>query len=229
MLKSNCVFLVCLLVSVSGHVAVAQSTDTLPDIVPLHRTVHPTKNQSGILSKIGTAMLSATTKKAISSPAEKTRWGVSLGRLIPLAIKSILVLAVLCVAFLYFFFARDNGKDRFLTDTRLSTMDKEVQRACRYLEEHYADPQLTVESACSALITGPAFLQALYERELGMSVEEFLSQVRINRARQVLEKNRAVTIEDLAHQVGYSTVERFCNDFERINTSPLEQYRASLS
>jgi len=116
---------------------------------------------------------------------------------------------------------------RFLTTTRLSIMDKEVQQVCRYIEKHFADPGMTPASVCESLETGLAFIQALFERELGMTVEDFIGQVRINRARTLLEEDPDISASDLASQTGLPDAASFCTLFNRVATVTLECYRTA--
>ncbi len=138
----------------------------------------------------------------------------------------ILIVSIAVILFTIMFFRRGEDERRFMTTTRLSVMDKEVQRACKYMERYFDDPNLDLESLCRSLVTGPAFMEALFQREMGMKVEEFLSHVRMNRARKILKKEPAVTVDDLSRSVGISDSQDFENDFRRLVGVSLEEYRS---
>ena len=142
-------------------------------------------------------------------------------------LKYFIVLVVSFGILLYtiLFYRRRKDNERFLTSTRLSIMDREVQLACKYMEENFHDSDLTVESMCEVLITGPAFLEALFEKELGMSVSEFLSQVRINRAKSILNKNPEIETDEIALDVGFTDKNLFLQKFQEITGVTLEEYR----
>lgn len=114
---------------------------------------------------------------------------------------------------LYLSLRKKIESSRFLTSTRLSLMDKEVQIACKYMENNYYDTDLTADKLCEELVTGTAFLEALFIKELGMSIEDFLKQVRINRSRKMLEKNPQMPLYEVAEKCGYSDNELFEKDF----------------
>ncbi len=116
---------------------------------------------------------------------------------------------------------------RFMTTTRLSVMDKEVQKACRFIESNFDDPELTVDKLCNALVTGNAFLTALFERELGMSVEDFIFQVRVNRAKIMLKKDNSAEIDVVAMKTGFTDVNQFKITFEKLCGVSFEDYRKS--
>lgn len=145
--------------------------------------------------------------------------------------KHFLLLIISCgvILFTILFYRKKVDSKRFMTSTRLSVMDREVQLACKFMEINYADPELSVESICKALVTGTAFLEALFDRELGMSVTEFLTQVRINRAKQLIKKKPELDEEELLTQIGFSDRAVFIQKFKEITDITFEEYCASLS
>ncbi len=141
----------------------------------------------------------------------------------------ILIVSFAVILFTIMFFRRREDERRFMTTTRLSVMDKEVQRACKHMERYFDDPNLNLESLCRSLVTGPAFMEALFQREMGMRVEEFLSHVRMNRARKTLNKEPAVTVDELSRSVGISDPQEFENVFRRLAGVSLDEYRSRTS
>lgn len=125
------------------------------------------------------------------------------------------------------FYLRKRRQERFMTNTRLSLMDKEVQKVCRHVETNYADPELSLDSICRDLMTGEAFLEALFEKELGMTVPEFIDQVRVNRAKIMIEKEPDVSPEDLAGAVGFKDPTELHRVFQRLTDTTLQEYRAA--
>jgi YesN/AraC family two-component response regulator len=119
---------------------------------------------------------------------------------------------------------------RFMTTTRLSVMDKEVQRACRFIESSFDDVTLSVDKLCTELVTGKAFLTALFERELGMTVEDFIMQVRINRAKIFFKKDHSSDSSAIALKAGFSDIEQFKKTFEKLSGVSVDDYKkASLT
>ena len=141
--------------------------------------------------------------------------------------KYFIVLVISCGIVLYtiLFYRRRKDNERFLTATRLSIMDREVKLACKYMEDNFHDSDLTIESMCEVLVTGPAFLEALFEKELGMSVSEFLSQVRINRAKSILNKRPDIEADEIALDIGFTDKNLFLQKFKEITGVTLEEYR----
>jgi AraC-like DNA-binding protein len=139
----------------------------------------------------------------------------------------ILILSIIIIGAWLQFTLKKANQPAFVTTTRLSIMDKEVQTACRYIEKNFKNTQLSLETVCEALVTGKAFLNALFKQELGLSVEDFIIQVRINRARMLIEKNTSVDAQTAASETGFEDVSAFAESFHSIVGAPFEQYRDS--
>jgi len=119
-------------------------------------------------------------------------------------------------------------KKRFLTTTRLSIMDKEVQKTCRYIEKNFADPQLSLSTICTDLVTGEAFLEALFENELGMSVAGFIDQVRVNRCKIILSKEPQLSSLELFGMLGFPSQKQFESTFLSIAGVSVETFKSNL-
>ncbi|HLV32487.1 MAG TPA: AraC family transcriptional regulator [Chitinispirillaceae bacterium] len=139
----------------------------------------------------------------------------------------LLVSVTVILATIIFYFQKQD-RVRFMTTTRLSVMDKEVQRACRLIERKFTDSSLTPEMVCDELVTGEAFLQALFKKELGMSIEEFTNQVRINRARILLNKNWEADADELVYETGFKDTEEFLITFNKITGVSYESFKNSI-
>ena len=107
-------------------------------------------------------------------------------------------------------------------------MDKEVQRACRFIESNFENPELSIDLLCKELVTGPAFVRALFDRDLGITVEDFISQVRINRAKIILDKDPSTDITLLASSIGLANEKELIDLFERLTDMKFSDYKNSL-
>lgn len=114
---------------------------------------------------------------------------------------------------------------RFMTTTRLSLMDSEVRRACLHIEKHFTNPTLTPAGVCAAIITGEPFLEALFERELGMSIAAYIDQVRIHHVKQLVRENPAADALTAASQAGFSKETDFEELFRKLAGTEFETFR----
>ncbi|NLD98234.1 MAG: AraC family transcriptional regulator [Fibrobacter sp.] len=117
---------------------------------------------------------------------------------------------------------------RFMTTTRISVMDKIVQRACRYVEKHYTSPDLTVHRICEDLVVGTSFLEALFEKDLGMSVNQFINQVRINHLKYLLNQDSETSLEILARSTGFHDTQQCVKVFNEITGINFDEYREGV-
>lgn len=120
--------------------------------------------------------------------------------------------------------AGKKGEKRFMTTTRLSLMDGEVRRACVHIEKHFADPALTPGTVCAAIVTGEPFLEAVFQKELGMGIAGYIAQTRIHHARQVIRENPAAEAAAVAAQAGFSDVALFKTTFEKLTGFTFEDF-----
>jgi AraC-like DNA-binding protein/molybdopterin-binding protein len=121
-------------------------------------------------------------------------------------------ISILLIAATFYYFVTRKDARRFLTTTRLSVLDKMVQKACRYIESNYADQNLSVDAVARELITGAAYLDALFVKEIGIGVHDFIAQVRVNAIKNILAENPDTNIEDACSRSGFkdkSEAERY--------------------
>jgi len=120
--------------------------------------------------------------------------------------------------------AGKKGEKRFMTTTRLSLMDGEVRRACVHIEKHFADPALAPGVVCAAIVTGEPFLEALFQKELGMSIAGYIAQARIHHAKQVIKENPAAEAAAVATLAGFSDTALFTTTFEKLTGFTFEDF-----
>ena len=136
---------------------------------------------------------------------------------------------VIIIAAVLFFSTKKDGR-RFLTTTRLSVLDKMVQKGCRYIESNYMDSNLMVETVCSELVTGAAYLNALFVKEIGIDVQSFIVQVRVNNIKNLLaESPHSSDLGKICEQCGFKTSTEAREHFIKLCGMGIEEYRKSLA
>ena len=138
-------------------------------------------------------------------------------------VRLFLCISLVVIFYTINFYRQKTEKTRFLTTTRLSIMDKGSRGHAGILR-----PILLILSFLlknfEELVTGEAFLEALFQKELGMSVGEFIGQVRINHARILLNKTPSLTPEELAFRCGFPDAEAFSRSFRSIAGIGFSEY-----
>lgn len=146
-----------------------------------------------------------------------------------LSILLLFLIIVIPAAGVYFLIRRAKESRKFLTTTRLSIMDKQIQRACHYIEKNYQNKDLSVQDICNELVIGATFLENLFQKELGMGVQDFINQVRINRALQIIDETPGSENQSIAFDCGYSSEDDFREVFKTITHVSVDEYRKSMN
>lgn len=91
---------------------------------------------------------------------------------------------------------------------------EEVERAKDFIARNYGDGDLSVETLCSYLHLSPTYFSTLFKREVGMSFIAYLTEVRMERAAQLLQETEEKTYL-IAEQTGYTDPNYFSYVFKR--------------
>lgn len=102
-------------------------------------------------------------------------------------------------------------------------LDKKfVTEFTAYIEQHYGNSDLNVEEIGRDLGMSRVQLYRKVKALLGFSVNEYIQQVRLNKARFLLRRND-LTVADIAYSVGFSSPTYFSTAFKaKYNQTPLE-------
>ena len=91
-----------------------------------------------------------------------------------------------------------------------------------YIEEHYDKSELSVEDIGKDLGMSRVQLYRKVKALLGMSVNEYIQQVRLNKAKFLLRRDD-LTVADIAYKVGFSSPTYFSTAFKgKYNLTPME-------
>lgn len=92
-------------------------------------------------------------------------------------------------------------------------MDPRLVRALAWIHENLGRPFLIREAAQHAGAS-PAHLRALFHRYLGASPKKLFQEIRLNRARQLLEQDD-IGVAEAAYRVGWHDLSGFSRSFHR--------------
>jgi two-component system response regulator YesN len=100
-------------------------------------------------------------------------------------------------------------------------MTDHVRRMLDVIETSYAD-RITLHTLSSALNRQSAYLGHLFRKEVGMTVRQCLTRVRLQRAASLIRDG--VKIEAVALTVGYKSKKNFYRQFKRQFATTPSQY-----
>lgn len=97
-----------------------------------------------------------------------------------------------------------------------------VKQALAYIKQHYQDSSLTLERVAEELHITTVYLSRMMKHELGIPYVGLLTQMRINKAVDLL-KTSELSIRDIAEAVGYDSQHYFSTTFKKIvGVSPMQ-------
>ena len=99
-----------------------------------------------------------------------------------------------------------------------------VEEAKSYIEANYSDEDMTLNSVASEVNVSPNHLSAMFSQKTGQTFVKYLTDVRMNHARELL-KCTSKRSNEISEEVGYKDPHYFSHLFKKnVGCTPL-QYR----
>ena len=102
--------------------------------------------------------------------------------------------------------------------------EDEMQQAARYMEEHFSEPEISMAAIAESFGLSTARLSMRFRESLGMTPSDYLTMLRCNRAKELLETTE-LTIREISGQVGYYDPGSFIRRFKQVVGETPQQYR----
>ncbi len=117
--------------------------------------------------------------------------------------------------------------NRLTSGQRENSRVEFVERAKDIIFTHYTDPLFGLEELCSIIEVSPPYFSSTFKKETGSSFVQFLTNTRLERAKELLRNSDAKNYE-IAEKSGFSEPNYFSFTFKKnIGLSP-SQYRAKV-
>jgi AraC family transcriptional regulator of arabinose operon len=100
--------------------------------------------------------------------------------------------------------------------------------ALRYIEDHYFE-QITLENLASKLCVTPQYTCSLFQNTLGIRPFEYITKIRLRKAKELLLRQHELNINEIARKVGYENVSYFNKVFMRDEGTTPKQFRRNSS
>ena len=96
-----------------------------------------------------------------------------------------------------------------------------IARARKYLEQHFHE-DLSLKEVAAQVCLSPSYLSTLLKQYTGFNYTEYLTQIRIEKAKTLLKETDA-KIYEISEQLGYQNVQYFNRIFKKCTgMTPLE-------
>ncbi|WP_394185953.1 response regulator transcription factor [Metabacillus halosaccharovorans] len=109
-------------------------------------------------------------------------------------------------------------------DCLTSKYSSSVQMAIDYINKNFPDSQLSLQTVADAVNVSASYLSHLFSQETGKTLIEYLTNTRIDMAKNLLKSTNNKTYE-IADQVGYSDSHYFCKTFKKITGLTTKQFK----
>jgi len=97
-----------------------------------------------------------------------------------------------------------------------------AEAAVRYLDRHYHSKELSLSEVCKTLAVSKSYFSALFKQHTGMTFVEYVTGVRIKRAKELLLTSDLKSYE-VADRVGFGDAHYFSLTFKKqVGASPTE-------
>lgn len=108
-----------------------------------------------------------------------------------------------------------------LLEQRSQAQTRPIRKAKKYINEHYMEP-ISLEEVSGIVAFNSSYFSTLFKKECGVTFLEYLSQLRVEKAKELL-RNTELSIAEVCCSVGYLDVKHFNKTFKRYaSISPLE-------
>lgn len=91
-----------------------------------------------------------------------------------------------------------------------------------YIEQHYMDPELSVEHVAGAVFVDPSYLRKVFRKESGFSIVDHITHIRMKKAKEMMLQGN-MKLSEIAVKVGYADPNYFSKSFKkRFGLTPTE-------
>ena len=103
-----------------------------------------------------------------------------------------------------------------------------VYKAKDHIDSHYMDENISLRSVAEAVGLSPSYLSALFKREIGQNLSEYLTNVRIRRSKELLCCTSKM-IYEIAYDVGFRDYRYFSQIFKKYTGQTPRQFQSSAN
>lgn len=97
---------------------------------------------------------------------------------------------------------------------RNSAYSQNVEKVIGFLKEKYM-MDLSLDDVAGAVFLSSGYLSIIFKEETGYTVMEYLTKIRMKKAKELVLQTPALKIKDISEQLGYNNVQSFIRYFKK--------------
>ena len=99
-----------------------------------------------------------------------------------------------------------------------------IAKARSYIDANYADPDFSLSQVAAQVLLSPTYLSIVFSREVGETFIEYLTNVRIRKAIELL-RSTSLTSSEIGYRIGYHNPRYFYSVFRKVVGQPPNEFR----
>ncbi|MGN0740178.1 MAG: response regulator [Treponema sp.] len=100
-------------------------------------------------------------------------------------------------------------------EAQKNDLSRPIRSADKYMQEHFMDWDFSLEKVSAQVGLTSQYFSALYKKEMGLNFLEALTEIRIEKAKELLSRTND-TIAEIAGNVGYNDIKYFSKVFRKV-------------
>lgn len=100
-----------------------------------------------------------------------------------------------------------------------------IDKVCAHILEHYMESDMSLISVAKSVFISPTYLSILFKKKLGVTFSDFVINLRMDKAKQLLSMGNLRTYE-VAARTGYNDPQYFSGCFKKHSGLTPTEYRA---
>ncbi len=110
-------------------------------------------------------------------------------------------------------------------ETAPMTEESKITPVIQFIQEHYAEPDFTVQKVCDHFFWSPSYLTRIFKKIMNIPPMKYVVQLRMEKAQKMLDSH-SFTIAAIAYACGYNSPYYFTLEFKRYVGTPPSKYQA---
>ncbi|MDL2236315.1 response regulator [Christensenellaceae bacterium OttesenSCG-928-K19] len=103
-----------------------------------------------------------------------------------------------------------------------------IGQAHDYIDQNFCDSSLSLSNVAQMFYVSPSYLSNLFKRKYNMNFVEYVTRLRMEKAKQLLASSALKTYE-IAEQTGYNDPQYFSNSFKKYTGLTPSEYKADVA